>query len=612
MSSQKQAGADLQREQRILDRWSEWVQRELPQRRSAADRAYKKALQTGDEASWQHAEIMERSYAQLADMIDHQDPYFARIRGRMRDVDGEPFSVDLRVHRYHRSETFPDADGHEMLDISHLAPLADLVRNPLQQELILTLNDREFLQMRGSNPHIRVIDCVVEDVELKGGQVVRVAPRYGAIFEDRVRRRLSQSAMPALDVLADVLDREQNAIVGDRSPHLSLLILDGPAGTGKTVVAAHRIAVAMPPDSPGWYLTPTPTLRDYVRPVLPRLGLERGRAQAWSIADLAAIMWPDFPWDNNLAGMVKDTTWTARAWQDAFATADNDGAAWLTTYRQAAKQLGHEVGVRLGLTDVAPLLWMGALFKRPRPQPEPRWIIIDEAQAIPLLVYRALAKWLSPHISWVIAGDLMQQDDEHDWNGWEPIQHALGLKSSQVASLWLAKSYRVPPKIHAAAERIRRSIQPGALKSESVPWHPHVGEITVRRFQSQSELAYGVGQTVSEERQRGRTAIALLVPNLSDLPAWEAHLRYWAMDYQLLRDNTPYRGGLVLTTLDFVRGLEFDVVFILEVTAQAYPRTPAGARTLYTSLTRSRRAAHLVALNTPEEPASPWLDVVTG
>lgn len=613
MNSHDGEGSDLAREQGILGRWAEWVERELPNRRAAADRAYKRALQVGDEAAWQHAEIMERSHAQLGEMIDHQDPYFARIQGRMRDVDGQLFSVDLRVHRYHRSETFPDADGGELLDISHLAPLADLVRNPVQTELALTMTDREFLQMAGTNPRIEVLDCTVEDVELDEGRVVRVAPRYGAIFEDRVRRRLAQSAVPALDVLADVLDREQNAIVGNRAPHLKLVILDGPAGTGKTVVAAHRIAVAVAPDSPGFYLTPTTTLRDYVRPVLPRLGLERSRAQAWSIADLAAMMWPDLPWDSDLSGMLPDNSGDPQAWLRSFEDArrSHGNSSWLGIYQMAAGALGQSVGAPLGLADVAPLLMLGVVAKRPRPQPEPHWIIIDEAQAIPLLAYSALRVWLGSEVSWVVAGDLMQQGIQREWDGWSGIQDALGLKNHQVANLWLAKSYRVPPRVHHAAEQIRQTIWPDSPKSESVPWHPHVGDVTISRCATRRAEVDEARRILDNDRQQGYTAAAMLVPDLEHLTTWAKDLDQWNIEYQVLRDNVPYRGGLVLTTLDMVRGLEFDAVVLLDVSAQAYPNLAWAARKLYTSLTRSRRAVHLLAVDSPEYPSSSWLNVIS-
>ena len=606
---------DRQVEQSVFDSWAQWVDKELVARRASADRAYKRALQIGDEPAWQHAEIVERSYGQLEEMKVRQDPYFARIRGRMKDVDGEPFEVDLRVHRYHRSEAFPLLRGGEMLDISHLAPLADLVRNPSQKELVLTLRDREFLDLvekGANNPHIEVVDCRVEDIELEEGRVVRVAPRYGAIFEDRVRKRLGQAATPALDILADVLDQEQNAIIADRDPKMQLIILDGPAGTGKTVVAAHRIAVAADPESPGIYLTPTTTLRDYVRPVLPRLGLERTRANAWSLADLAAMMWPDFPWAETLLGIVPESPWNRQDWTDALNAAQRGlgRVAPERLYREAAKILGAEVPATFGLHDVAPLLWLGAWMKRPRPVPEPNWVIIDEAQAIPILAYEALRDWFGPGLSWILAGDLMQQGTHHDWDGWTLIQEALGIGSRRVAHLWLSRSYRVPPKIHAAAERLRLALNPNAKPSESVPWHINAGTVSVCSVDDSGKLTELVKTRLKASVDAGIISIALLAPTDQRLRDWERGMTNWPRPVQVLRGSSGYTGGVVLATLDMVRGLEFDAVIILDVTETYYPDTPAAARTLYTSMTRARRTVDFVTVSSSRMAPSPWLVVV--
>lgn len=598
---------DLEKEQDILDAWSEWADVELSHRRGMADRAYKRAVAAKDEAAWQHAEIVERSYGQLSDMIAHQDPYFARIRGRMRDIDGEVFDVDLRIHRYHRSESFVVGNHQEMLDISHLAPLADLVRNPELKELTVSLNERELMQWSKSHPHIIVDESRVEDIELENGRVVRMAPRYGAIFEDRIRRRLQQSALPALDVLADVLDPKQNAIVGNRSPDLKLLVLDGPAGTGKTVVAAHRIAVAEAPDSAGIYLTPTAILRDYIKPVLPRLGVEQRRAHALSLSELATVMWPDLDWSGDLNVMLNDSPWSTQEWAEAFAQARSSTTNWTQLFRAAARRLGHKASDPFGSEDVVPLLWMGAWTGRPAPRPQPKWVIVDEAQAVPSLAYHALREWLGAQVSWIVAGDLMQQGNQ-DWDNWSQIQAALGMGKTESRVLWLSRSYRVPPKIHAAAERLRLAVYPNAQSSESVPWHPHSGEVSVMSIHSQADQVQAVLKLVDQCRQSNIIAVAILAPDPAHLGPWEASVRDAGLDCQVLNGTIPYRGGLTLTVLDFVRGLEFDAVILVDCDQEAYPPTLQSARKLYTSLTRARRQAYFLTAGLP----SPWLSIMKG
>ncbi|MGC8489475.1 MAG: hypothetical protein ACP5QO_14840, partial [Clostridia bacterium] len=537
-------------EQAILDEFLAWAPGEHGRRRRRADQARERALRANDEAVWQHAEIVEQSYAQLDEMLNGGEPYFARVRGRLKDAGGDLFELDVRVHKYARSEAFPHGRD-EMLAISHLTALADLVRNPAERVVRLPLSETDLMrwpELRGGGA-LEVLQVDVEDVELTGGQVVRVAPRYGAVFEDRVRRRLQESARPGLEILADVLDRHQNEAINDRDPRHRLTILDGPAGTGKTVVAAHRIAVLAPPGSPGVYLTPSSTLRDYVGPALPRLGLERSRVRVMSVADLALLLWPGL--DPNHLGRrplrvsFDEVEKAARAetrageqernrpllsavdeairqgeetpptpgsrtavalgfirrWrteggfdhldvlEDHYRTLRDDlprlpawpGAAG-STRAPAVDTLWRRVTRRLKLGEDLPLepvglVMLAAAVGRPWSGQRPAWAIVDEAQAEPAGFYEALSRLLEPGAPIVLAGDLMQRGHEQGLTSWEEVRTALKLRKGAVQSLWLGRNYRVPPRIHRAAEKLRQAVDPLSPASESVPWHPVQGEV---------------------------------------------------------------------------------------------------------------------------------------
>ncbi len=592
-------------EQAVYDAWRRWSQAELPRRRQRADRARQRALQTNDEVSWQHAEQVERSSMQLQDMVARGDAYFARIRGQMREAGGEFFEVDLRVHRYHRSESFPLTTGDEMLDMSHLAPLADLIRNPAQDTLTLAKLDRQLLGMEHGAPRILVVQCLVEDVELQGDRVVRTAPRYGAIFEDRVRNRLSQAALPALEILADVLDRDQNAIIGDRHPKRRAIILDGPAGTGKTVVAAHRIAVREDENSMGLYLTPTAALRDYVRPALPRLGLEATRAQVLSVADLARALWPELTLEDEIAHDADDD-FGSEQWSAAFERQRRQGAEGMVLYLKARGGLRGTSQKHLSLADVGPLLWLAAWMGKPVPLPKPTWVIVDEAQALSRLAYRAMAMWFGKGVRWVLAGDLMQRGSESTVRSWEDIESALSLSAGEVAYVWLAHNYRVPPRIHNLANRLRRAVLPESRDSDSVSWHPHAGEVRIALVPDLSEMKAQVAALLSHWHAQGISAIAILAPDVDRVEQWANRLKDASL--QILRRGEAYRGGAVLATLDFVRGLEFDAVLLLEVSQEDYPgHDAASARILYTAITRARRTLAILALS---QSPSDWLGVI--
>lgn len=600
-------------EQAILEAFGAWAPEELVQRKSSADRARKRALRAPDDAAWHHAEIVERSRAQLQEMVQDGEPYFARIHGRMQDPKGEAFDLDVRVHKYARSESFP-VGTVEMLSISHLSPVADLVRNPAEKALRLNVRDTDILRWPElRDGQVRVLECTVEDVEIVENQVTRVAPRYGAIFEDRVKRRLAGSARPALDVLADVLDPEQNLILNDRDPQRRLFILDGPAGTGKTVVAAHRVGVTVPPGRPGLYLTPTVTLRDYVQPALPRLGLETPMARAMAVEDVAKEFWPDWPWEDGLGPASATGEFSVDAWRKSFEKARREAGGapatsqeWLRIYRSAAKSLTGTSPVTIRPLDRGPAILLAALAGRRWSGARPEWVIVDEVQAVPLTALSALRELSVAGTPFVLAGDLMQQGEGPDLT-WEGVCDALGFRSGEVAHLWLRHNYRVPPNIHQAAERIRRSLRPDAPDSQSVPWHPHPGRIHLHHADGEGPYWQGVDDVLRRALDEGVASVALVVLDPRAVEAVTRHLDEKGQPYQELNGQDPYRGGLVVATADLVRGLEFDWVIILDPSSEVLPKTPAGARLLYTCLTRARREVTLIVRTGASSQPSPWL-----
>ena len=51
---------------------------------------------------------------------------------------------------------------------------------------------------------------------------------------------------------------------------------------------------------------------------------------------------------------------------------------------------------------------------------------------------------------------------------WEDMESSLSLSAGEVAYVWLAHNYRVPPRIHNLANRLRRAVLPESRDSDSV------------------------------------------------------------------------------------------------------------------------------------------------
>lgn len=310
-------------EQEWQTRWWDWSQHQLDHLAEEIRKLH--ATRTHDVANSQRLDTMKKHIDQLQTMLDRQDPCFARIRARIRTSEGEE-SVSFHVHNYAYLQNISAIGEKEDLNISHLTGLADLVRDP---HLTMIRIDPDGPYRHELAP-IAILEATVEDIALGADHTVTsVAPRHGLIWEDRVRSKLGAPAQSVLDVLADVLSPEQSQLVNTVPQGRRGLVLTGCAGSGKTVVAAHHVAVQFR-RLPGWYLVPTPALGASIAPVLPRLDLPDTRARVLTMATLLHELWPELVGPNGIPeGVVRDSRDTT--WQSIKVTADS--TKWRATAR---------------------------------------------------------------------------------------------------------------------------------------------------------------------------------------------------------------------------------------------------------------------------------------
>lgn len=577
-------------EQKVADAFFAWAPAEQVRRRLASQEALARARAGRDEVRWQVAERAEARLQQLTEMITTHTPYFARIRCTVAEDSGDAVPMDVRVSNYARSESFPVPPGPgEMLDVSHLTALADLVRHPSQPTLTVSLTERQLLQAGGTG-RLKVFDAVVEDVEWDGERIHRTAPRFGAVFEDRVRRRLKGTASTSLEAMADVLDPEQSRILAQRDSRRRVLLLDGPAGTGKTVVAAHRIALVAPPDRPGLYMVPSATLAAYLRPALPRLGLTQAGTRVATPEDLLAQLAPPL-----MRWVVRDpqSPWPPDGVRRIRSAPVKDPGRFLTAQSDAFR---HPAALLLLAVRT------GARLAVP-----PAWVIVDEVQSMPAPGLAALGALAAPDAWWVLAGDPLQAD--RDPFVFADAARLLGPGRGIPQRVHLRQAYRLPPVIHAAAAALRERLEPDAPVSTSVRWHPVPG--VVRRWATRSPGAPALADWLAMAQSASRSGtMAVIVPDQmadSAVAALAGALESLGVVPERLTDDPVYRGGVVLAPLARVRGLEFDTVLIWEASRRAYPDTPVAGRRLYTALTRARRLAVALVSPDPADPMSPWV-----
>ena len=583
---------------------------EVAARADAFARAERTMLRTGGEAG--RVEVARRARGMLlqAERVrDGAAPYFARIRGRFRDGGGVGFAEDVRVSGFPYLEAW-DTPAGEVLAVSQWAGIAELARDPAAQSYEA---QDAYERARGLVGRVACLDVKVEDVEIRAGRVSRVAPRYGEVWRERVRGRLLDPGNIGIGQMWDVLDRDQMRLISRRDPRRRLLTIHGPAGTGKTVVALHYVGLQAAEEDACLYVVPTPALGRHVE-----LGLRFStRApERWQVLALWEILQEICPEAGAYVPEDEPTPLapakTAAAEEGvlphALAALGEGGArsdllrayfAGVEAYCRAAG-LGEPPARRVRREDIPALILLALRAGRRWPGPRPRWIIVDEAQAYPPLAYAAIAAVAGDGARFVVAGDVNQRlGGPLGLPDFAAARDALSVAAKASDTVLLQSVYRTPRAIHALGRRIL-----GEPAGDVTALHDEEGETAAVAVPRPSDLPARLAEEVVLASERGMRMIAVIAPRLQRarqlMPAVAPELRrrmgeHAPSSVQLLDGGDGYRGGLCFAPLEAMQGLEADLVIVSDADADAYPPDPAGARRLYTAVTRARKRTVLVA-----------------
>ncbi len=217
-------------------------------------------------------------------------------------------------------------------------------------------------------------------------------------------------------------------------------------------------------------------------------------------------------------------------------------------------------------------------------------LVLDEAQELAPIELALLGRSLARNGTLVVAGDADQQLDERAcFRGWEATMRSLG--ATDYERTVLDVSYRCPPDVVALARHVLSAEDPFASDA-------------IERFANEdARNAHLLTYLGSVTRDAG-TSVAVIVRSpllarrLASVLRAELSVRLvWGGDFRL----AP---GVDLTTVDQVRGLEFDHVVVPDASPTTYGDDPAGRRALYVAITRARRSLRLLAIAGPASPSS--------
>lgn len=214
-------------------------------------------------------------------------------------------------------------------------------------------------------------------------------------------------------------------------------------------------------------------------------------------------------------------------------------------------------------------------------------LLIDEAQEFAPLELRLLGRTLNPRGSLIVAGDAAQQvDPTSHFAGWEKVMDELGAAEHERAVLEI--NYRCPPEVTAYARSLV-GLGPPVTGPEPA--------ITRALHDNGAHLVLWLTDELRRIRAEDPNASIAVVCRSDVLAKSLAHTLGYGMTVRLaLEGEFEFSPGVTVTSVQEVKGLEFDVTIVPDAQASMYPDTPASRRMLYVAVTRATHHLGLAAV----------------
>jgi DNA helicase-2/ATP-dependent DNA helicase PcrA len=210
-------------------------------------------------------------------------------------------------------------------------------------------------------------------------------------------------------------------------------------------------------------------------------------------------------------------------------------------------------------------------------------MVLDEAQELSEVELLVLGQAVADHGSVTVAGDPAQQIAAGgNFSSWDDVMSALG--RGRAAPVTLETSYRCTRPIvefgHAVLGPLAPELEPRAAKDGApVSWS---------QLSSEMHATVVLGEALFDLLSREPTAQVAIIVREDQTALRFHHALHRQLTVRLVLDGRfSFKPGIDITSVQHVKGLEFDYVVIPDASDLAYPPDPASRRMLHVAATRA-------------------------
>jgi DNA helicase II / ATP-dependent DNA helicase PcrA len=210
-------------------------------------------------------------------------------------------------------------------------------------------------------------------------------------------------------------------------------------------------------------------------------------------------------------------------------------------------------------------------------------IVLDEAQELSSVELQVISKFLAPGGQVTVAGDSAQQIDKTtNFISWDHVLSNLGAQDASASEL--AISYRSPSTIVEFSHHILGPLAPTNLPSAGrvgspvrIDHLPHLEQACLVLYEALSDLV------IAEPK----ASIAIICNEMKTAGEIYSALREIGPVRLIVDFEFNFQPGIDISTVDQVKGLEFDYVVIPDANIENYPVRNRTRKRLYLAATRA-------------------------